>query len=105
MNNDNRLKVYRLLTKIPLGKVSTYGAIASRLKMSPRLVGRILSQNGHPDLYPCYRVIRSDGSLGGYTIGSVNNEHSLAVKKKKLISDGVKFSGDRVLEQFILRTI
>lgn len=105
MNSDKRLKVYKLLKKIPRGRVSTYGALASRLGMNPRLVGRILGQNSHPEIYPCYRVVRSDGSLGGYTIDSVNNEHSLSVKKKRLLRDGVKFSGERVEKKLIMKTI
>jgi methylated-DNA-[protein]-cysteine S-methyltransferase len=59
-----RQSVYALLTKIPKGKVTTYGIIAKKLKMpTPRLVGRILHQNTNPKKYPCHRVVFSNGSL------------------------------------------
>ncbi len=89
-------KVYLLLTKIPKGKVITYGRIAKKIGISPREVGRILSRNEHPEKFPCYKVVRSDGSLGGYTIGNRNDSNTLKVKKRKLIMDGVKFNKDRV---------
>jgi O-6-methylguanine DNA methyltransferase len=89
-------KVYLLLTKIPKGKVTTYGKIAKKLGISPREIGRILSRNEHPEKFPCYKVVRSDGSLGGYTIGNRNDSNTLKVKKRKLIMDGVKFNKDRV---------
>lgn len=89
-------KVYNLLTKIPKGKVTTYGKIAKKLSISAREVGRILSKNEHPDKFPCYKVVRSDGSLGGYTIGNRNDSSTLEIKKKKLISDNVKFNKDKV---------
>lgn len=83
-------KVYSLLTKIPKGKATTYGAIAKTLNINPRLVGGILSRNRHPDKYPCYKVIRSDRSLGGYTVNGKNNEKTLKIKVRKLKADGVK---------------
>ncbi len=89
-------KVYILLTKIPKGKVTTYGSIAEKLGIHAREVGRLLSENEHPDKFPCYKVVRSDGSLGGYTIGNRNDSSTLKVKKKKLIKDGVKFNKDKV---------
>jgi O-6-methylguanine DNA methyltransferase len=61
--------VYRLTSQIPRGKVSTYGALAKKL-MQPkasRAIGMILSVNPHPIIVPCHRVVKSDGSLGGYT--------------------------------------
>lgn len=61
-------EVYLLLKRIPRGKVTTYGDIARKLNINPRQVGRILSRNEHPIEFPCYKVVRSDGNLGGYTI-------------------------------------
>ncbi len=88
--------VYFLLTKIPNGKVTTYGSIAEKLGISAREVGRILSRNKHPEKFPCYKVVRSDGSLGGYTIRNRNDSSTLKVKRKKLIKDRVKFNEDKV---------
>ncbi len=88
--------VYLILKKIPKGKATTYGAIAKKLGLNPRYVGRILSENEHPVEYPCYKVVRSDGIVGGYTIGSKNDDKTAGVKRKKLIADGVPLKGDRV---------
>jgi len=72
-------KVWRELTRIEYGKTKSYGTIAKRFKLSPRHVGKICSQNKIPLVIPCHRVIRSDGSLGGF---SARGGISL---KKKLI--------------------
>ncbi len=95
-------KIYLLLTKIPKGKVITYGDIARKVGISPREVGRILSRNEHPEKFPCYKVVRSDGGLGGYTIGNRNDSSTLKVKKEKLVRDGVKFNKDKVDRSCIL---
>ncbi len=95
-------KVYLLLTKIPKGKVITYGRIAKKIGISPREVGRILSRNEHPEKFPCYKVVRSDGSLGGYTIGNRNDSNTLKIKKEKLVGDGVKFNKNKVDRSCIL---
>lgn len=60
--------VYALVQLIPMGCVTTYKDIADVLKLSPRLVAKVLSRNRSPIAVPCHRVIKSDGRLGGYTI-------------------------------------
>ena len=66
-------KIWHEIIKIPYGKTTSYGAIAEKLNTSPRYVGRVCSQNKHLIIVPCHRVIRSDGTLGGYTsIGGKN---------------------------------
>lgn len=69
-------KVLLLTKKIPCGKVTTYGEIARVLKTSPRAVGRALHGNPHPIEIPCHRVVKSDGSLGGY-VGGIKNKMRL----------------------------
>jgi methylated-DNA-[protein]-cysteine S-methyltransferase len=64
-------KVYAVVAKIPRGSVLTYKEVA-RCAGSPRAyraVGNILNKNHNPKI-PCHRVIRSDGSLGGYNRGA-----------------------------------
>ena len=56
-----------------------YGTIAKRFKLSPRHVGKICSQNKIPLVIPCHRVIRSDGSLGGFSARG-----GISLKKKLL---------------------
>ena len=65
-------KVWTELKKIKKGKTKSYGEIAKKHKLSPRHVGKICSENKLLLLVPCHRVIRSDGSLGGFTsIGGI----------------------------------
>ena len=59
-------RVYNLLKKVPKGKVTTYGALAKKLKSSPRAVGQALKVNPYAPRVPCHRVINSDGSIGGF---------------------------------------
>lgn len=66
-------KVYKIVSKIPKGKVLTYQEVAYRAgsPLASRAVGNILHNNHNPNI-PCHRVIRSDGKLGGYNKGQLN---------------------------------
>ncbi len=59
---------YNIVRQIPDGKVSTYGAIALALgdKVAARAVGRMMNQNPNADTMPCYKIVHSDGRLGGF---------------------------------------
>ncbi|WP_082398346.1 MGMT family protein [Aeropyrum camini] len=61
--------VYTLLFLIPLGSVTTYSSLARASGLHPRAVGRILARNPTPIVVPCHRVVRSDGRIGGYSMG------------------------------------
>ena len=64
-------KVYKVVVKIPKGKTMSYRKVA-RLAGRPkayRAVGNILNKNYNPKV-PCHRVIRSDGTLGGFRTGT-----------------------------------
>lgn len=66
-------KVYSVVSKIPKGKVLTYKEVAKKAG-SPgafRAVGNILNKNYNPSI-PCHRVIRSDGTPGGYNRGAAS---------------------------------
>ena len=60
-------KVWNEIKKIKFGETKTYGEIAKKYKLSPRHVGKICGQNNIILAIPCHRVIRSDGSLGGFS--------------------------------------
>ena len=83
------IKVLELLRKIPAGKVTTYKELARACKTSPRAVGRILRNNKQPERYPCYKVVMSDGSLGGYC-GIAHSKKKIALLKKDgiVVKDG-----------------
>ena len=75
-----QIKIWKELKRIKFGKTKTYGEIAKKYALSPRHIGKICSQNKIALIIPCHWVIRSDGSLGGFS-GSGG-----VVLKKKLLN-------------------
>ena len=78
---------------IPMGRVTTYGAIAKAMGIpgAARAVGQALGANPNPIVVPCHRVVRADGVLGGYSGG-----HGPATKAKLLAHEGVHVSAGKV---------
>ena len=72
-------KIWKELSKIKYGKISTYGKIAKKVGTSPRYVGNVCGQNKLLLIIPCHRVIRSDGKLGGFS-----GRGGIKLKKKLL---------------------
>lgn len=74
--------VLKIVSRIPAGKVLSYKEVAVKAgnPKAYRAAGNILSRNYDPDI-PCYRVIRSDGKIGGYNRG---------VWRKKVLLDKEK---------------
>jgi methylated-DNA-[protein]-cysteine S-methyltransferase len=57
--------LWKELGNIPPGKVSTYKAMAKKLKIkNPRLVGWMLKKNTQAPLIPCHRIIQSSLRIG-----------------------------------------
>ena len=75
-------KVYNALGKIPYGKTVTYGELAEMVNSSPRAIGHTLHSNPLLIVIPCHRVIKSDGTIGGY-VGTTE------VKKELLRREGI----------------
>ncbi|WEK18249.1 MAG: methylated-DNA--[protein]-cysteine S-methyltransferase [Candidatus Pedobacter colombiensis] len=69
---DFQLKVWEALVKIPMGQLSTYGAIARQIDKpnASRAVGTAIGSNPVAFLIPCHRVIQSTGLFGGYMWGN-----------------------------------
>jgi methylated-DNA-[protein]-cysteine S-methyltransferase len=84
-------KVLRELQKIPYGKVRSYLWIGKRMghAMAARAVGQAVGRNPIPILIPCHRVIREDGSLGGFSLGE-------EIKKRLLFLEGVFKGSERI---------
>lgn len=78
-----RLRVLAIVARIPRGKTLTYKEVAKRAgnPKAARAVGAILKTNFDPNI-PCHRVIRSDGTIGGYNRGTQ--------QKKKLLAEELK---------------
>ena len=60
-------KVLKRVSLIPVGYVTTYGAVAKVAGGSPRAVGQALASNPFPLLIPCHRVVYADFSIGGFS--------------------------------------
>lgn len=84
-------KCYAILKTIPKGKVTTYKAIALALgSKGYRAVGNAMNKNPYDtEIYPCHRVVGSDGSLTGYA-------HGLDAKIKRLKSEGIEVTNNKV---------
>ena len=81
-----QLKVWKYLKKIPKGQIRTYSDVAKAINKpkSVRAVANAIGKNPHAPKIPCHRVIRSEGSLGGYSgKGGINT------KRKLLKSEGI----------------
>jgi methylated-DNA-[protein]-cysteine S-methyltransferase len=64
-------KVWLALKDVPYGETRTYKWLAEKVgkPFACRAVGQALSRNPMPILFPCHRIIESDGSIGGYSSG------------------------------------
>ena len=62
-------KVLDCTRLVPVGYVTTYGAVAKVARGIARSVGRVEASNPFPLLVPCHRVVCSDLSIGGYGYG------------------------------------
>lgn len=67
-----RAEVLRELARVPFGETTTYRDLAAKVgnPKAVRAVGGACAHNPLPLLVPCHRVLRADGSLGGYRGGS-----------------------------------
>ena len=79
-----QLKVWAYLRKIPCGSVKTYSQVAKAIGKphAVRAVANAIGKNPYAPKIPCHRVIRSDGSLGGYSgKGGVKTKRFLLKKE------------------------
>lgn len=76
-------KVWKLLSRIPYGKTTSYGELAEKLgdAKKARAVGGANNKNPLPIIVPCHRVIGRDGTLTGFAVG-------LKVKEQLLEMEG-----------------
>ncbi len=90
-------KVYKVVAKIPKGKVMTYGKVSELSGINnPRIVGFALHANKNPNEIPCHRVIRSDRTLAnGYAFGGKEKQ------KKILQEEGIKFSAEKINQSYL----
>ena len=84
VGTEFQVKAWRALCRIPFGKTISYGQQAANIKKPKafRAVGSANGKNPIPIIVPCHRVVASDGTLGGYSLG-------LKMKKQLLALEGV----------------
>lgn len=80
-----RLRVYEALKAIPYGKTCSYEAVAQAIEnpKAVRAVGSACANNPVALIIPCHRVVRKDGSLGGYRWGLGRKEKLLEMEREK----------------------
>jgi methylated-DNA-protein-cysteine methyltransferase-like protein len=85
--------VYEVVALIPLGRVTTYGAIAQYLgsKQSARMVGWALNQLKYQPSYPAHRVVNKQGLLTGK-----QHFQNASAMEKLLVSEGVIIENNQV---------
>ena len=78
--------VWKYLKTIPKGQTRTYKEVAKAIKrpLSYRAVANAIAKNPYSPLIPCHRVIKSDGSIGGYS-----GKGGVKTKVKLLKSEGI----------------
>jgi len=88
--------------EIPRGEVRPYGWIAAEIgrPRAVRAVGTALGHNPVPLIVPCHRVVRSDGTIGQYSLGGSHNKRTILAAEgldpDRLESDartGIRFVG------------
>ena len=84
-------KIYKKLLQVPPGKITTYGELSRAVgfENGQRAIGQIMKKNPFPVIVPCHRVVKSDGTVGGYAYGSERKKHMLS-------KEGLKINNDKI---------
>lgn len=80
-------RVLKIVSEIPEGETRTYSEVAE-LAGSPRAaraVGNIMKRNNNPHV-PCHRVIKSDGTVGGYNAAGGSTKKREILKREGALS-------------------
>ncbi|PIN68870.1 cysteine methyltransferase [Candidatus Woesearchaeota archaeon CG11_big_fil_rev_8_21_14_0_20_43_8] len=81
-------RVWAFVSKVPEGKVTTYGEIAKALGTKAfRAIGGALSRNPTPIVVPCHRVVKSNGGIGGF----FGKKRLISKKRELLEKEGIRF--------------
>lgn len=97
-----RQSVLEVTASIPRGQVRSYGWLAHQVGNdgAVRAVGSTMASNPVPLIVPCHRVVRTDGTIGNYSLGGVHNKRELLAHEgtdpewlESLARRGVRFVG------------
>ena len=84
IGTEFQIKVWKEIAKIPLGETRSYKEIATAIGSpnSSRAVANACGKNPYPIKIPCHRVMKSDGSIGGYSgTGGIERKKELLAKE------------------------
>ncbi len=86
-------QVWAMLTQIPYGATTTYGALAERLgnRRLAQRVGQSVGHNPISILIPCHRVVGADGSLTGYAGGLDRKRRLLELEEPAALAEARLF--------------
>jgi O-6-methylguanine DNA methyltransferase len=112
-HTDFERDVWQKALEIPRGEVRPYGWIAAEIgrPKAVRAVGTALGHNPVPLIVPCHRVVRSDGTIGQYSLGGPGNKRAILSAEgldlprlEELASSGIRFLGSDTTKIFCLPT-
>jgi methylated-DNA-[protein]-cysteine S-methyltransferase len=84
---DFQVQVWKEIKKIPKGETRSYKEIAIAIgsPKASRAVANACGKNPYPIVIPCHRVVKSDGSVGGYSgIGGIKKKKELLDQENRL---------------------
>jgi len=88
---DFQRRVYAAICRIPPGETRSYQWVAERIgrPRAARAVGHALHRNPFAPTVPCHRVVRADGSLGGYAGGLAKKRELLHAERRRVLARSV----------------
>lgn len=90
-------RAYAMLKKVPKGKVTSYKELAKAINTKAyRAVGNAMRNNPYAPIVPCHRVVKSDGSVGGF--GGKTSGKKIDDKIKLLLKEGVIIKNNKVVD-------
>ncbi len=85
--------VWRAISLIPEGRVTTYGAIAKYLNSDAvRAIGTAVGKNPDAPTVPCHRVVKSNGTIGSYSGGEGTKTKIELLQKEGVIVKNSKIA-------------
>lgn len=84
IGTDFQMRVWSALRTIPYGETRSYNEVAGMIGMPKayRAVANACAANHVPLIVPCHRVVRKDGSMGGYALGTHRKKFLLEMEKE-----------------------
>jgi len=94
MTSEFHEKIYKQLKRVPKGRVTTYKDLADSLNTKAyRAVGTAMKNNPYAPIVPCHRVVKSDGSIGGFS-----GKKGVSGKIKLLKQEGILVNKGKVVD-------